>query len=369
MSNPLTSRIASVALAGLFATSSMVAVAPMAFASPVGGYGDLVARLSPSVVYIEVTEKGQPGAQMQLPPGFPKDQLEKRFGPLFPNINPDQGPVHALGTGFVFSKDGYIITNNHVVDGADKIMVKLSDGSEHEAHVKGTDPLTDIALLKVDGVDNLTPVVMGDSDKARVGDDVLAIGNPFGLGGTVTAGIVSAVKRDIHSGPYDDYIQTDAAINRGNSGGPLFDDKGQVIGMNTAIFSQSGGSVGIGFAVPSDLITKVAGDLQRDGTISRGWLGVQIGPMSQEVANVLGYSEPKGAVIQAVQPDSPAAKAGLQDNDIVTKVKGQDIADPQALQRAIADLDPSTKTELTVLRKGKIVTLDVTLGKLPSQKT
>ncbi len=369
MSHPLQSRFASVALAGLLATSSTAALAPMAYASPVGGYGDLVAKLSPSVVYIEVEEKGQPNAQMQLPPGFPKDELEKRFGPLFPDHTPDQGPMHALGTGFVYSKDGLIITNNHVIDGADKITVKLADGKSYDATVKGSDPLTDIALLKIDGVDDLSPVTMGDSDKARVGDDVLAIGNPFGLGGTVTSGIVSAVKRDIHSGPYDDYIQTDASINKGNSGGPLFDDKGDVIGMNTAIFSQSGGSVGIGFAVPSDLISKVAGDLARSGSIARGWLGVQIGPMSQDVANVLGYSEPKGAVIESVQDGSPASKAGMQSNDIVTKVQGQAIADPQALQRAIANQDPSSKTELTVLRKGKEITLDVTLGKLPSKQT
>ena len=369
MPHPLKSRIASAALAGLLATSSVAALAPMAYASPVGGYGDLVAKLSPSVVYIEVEEKGQPGAQMQLPPGFPKDELEKRFGPIFPDQQPDQGPVHALGTGFVFSAKGEIVTNNHVIDGADKITVKLSDGRSFDAKVKGADPLTDIALLTIEGAGDLSAVTMGDSDKARVGDDVLAIGNPFGLGATVTSGIVSAVKRDIHSGPYDDYIQTDAAINRGNSGGPLFNDAGQVIGMNTAIFSQSGGSVGIGFAVPADLITKVVGDLQRDGSITRGWLGVQIGPMSDDVANVLGYADPKGAVVQSVQADSPASKAGIESNDIILKVKGTEIADPQSLQRAIADLDPSSKTEITVLRKGKEMTLDVTLGKLPSKQT
>ena len=369
MSHFLKSRLASAALAGLLATSSVAALAPAAFASPVGGYGDLVAKLSPSVVYIEVEEKGQPGAQMQLPPGFPKDELEKRFGPIFPDNGPDQPPMRALGTGFVYFKDGMIVTNNHVVDGATKITVKLGDGRSFEAKVKGADPLTDIALLQIEGAGDLPAVTMGDSDKARVGDDVLAIGNPFGLGETVTSGIVSAVKRDIHSGPYDDYIQTDAAINRGNSGGPLFNDKGEVIGMNTAIFSQSGGSVGIGFAVPADLIAKVATDLARDGSITRGWLGVAIGPMSKEVADVLGYAEPKGAVVQSVQPDSPAAKAGLQSNDIITKVKDQEITDPQALQRAIADQDPSTKTALTVLRKGKEMTVDVTVGKLPSKQT
>ncbi|SMY08117.1 Do family serine endopeptidase [Flavimaricola marinus] len=353
------------ALAGLMAGTSVVALAPTtALAVPAGGYADLVEQLTPGVVYIEVS-KVQP-AQMEIP-GFDKDEFERRFGRPFPDM-PNNGPSQGLGTGFVISDDGQIVTNNHVVEGASEITVRLTDGTEYVAEIIGADPLTDVALIQIDA-EGLTPLSFGDSAAMRAGDEVLAIGNPFGLGNTVTSGIVSAVARDINSGPYDDFIQTDAAINRGNSGGPLFNNEGEVIGMNTAIFSPGGGSVGIGFAVPSDMITEIVADLADDGMIARGWLGVQIRPMTDEVAEVLGYDKPVGAVVERVSPDSPAASAGLQTGDIILQLNGTDLEDTQALQRAVADVDPETEVQVTLLRKGRELTLDVTLGTLPTSDT
>ena len=277
--------------------------------------------------------------------------------------------MHALGSGFIISKDGLIVTNNHVVDGADTVNVKLSDGRSYDAKVLGADPMTDVALLKIEADVDLPALQFGESNDMRPGDEVFAVGNPFGLGGTVTSGIVSATSRNINSGPFDDYIQTDASINRGNSGGPLFNNAGQVVGMNTAIYSPDGGSVGIGFAVPSDMVQKVVTDLEKDGKIDRGWLGVQIRPMTDEVASVLGYDSPKGAVVEAVQPDSPAAKAGLKDGDIITAFGGKDITELRDLTRAVADTNPNQSAKVDVLRKGKSVTLDVTVGQLPGQPT
>lgn len=368
MSKPIRNRIASVTLAAALAGTTAITMAPTtALAVPAGGYGDLVETLSPAVVFIEVTEKAQSAQSLAdaLPPGFPKEELERRFGPMFPDQGPGSGqPMQALGSGFIISKDGMIVTNNHVVDGAETVKVKLNDNSEYDAKVIGVDPLTDIAVIQIDAGKDLPTVPWGDSKTVRAGDEALAIGNPFGLGGTVTSGIVSAISRDIHSGPYDDYIQTDAAINKGNSGGPLFNADGQVIGVNTMIFSPGGGSVGIGFAVPSDLVQKVVADLQDDGTIARGWLGVQIKPMTEEIANVLGYDGPKGAVIEMVSPDSPAAKAGLQNGDIILSFGGTEIGDIGALTRAVADVTPGTKTQAVVLRKGTEMTIDVTVGDL-----
>ena len=351
--------------AALAGTTAMTMAPTAALAVPAGGYGDLVETLAPAVVFIEVTEKAKDAQSLAdaLPPGFPREELERRFGPMFQN-QPDAAPQQALGSGFIVSKDGYIVTNNHVVDGAETVKVKLNDETEYDATVVGTDPLTDIALIKIDTGADLPTVPWGDSDTVRAGDEALAIGNPFGLGGTVTSGIVSAVSRDIQSGPYDDYIQTDAAINRGNSGGPLFNADGEVIGVNTMIFSPGGGSVGIGFAVPSDLVQKVVDDLKDDGTIARGWLGVQIGPMSDEIAQVLGYDAPKGAVVENVSADSPAAKAGLEDGDIILSFADKQIEDVGDLTRAVADVTPGTDTTATVWRKGKEMTIDVTVGDL-----
>ncbi|WP_425434296.1 Do family serine endopeptidase [Loktanella salsilacus] len=353
--------------AALAGSTAMTLAPTAALAVPAGGYGDLVETLSPAVVFIEVTEKAQDAQSLAdaLPPGFPREELERRFGPMFQTPQGGQAePMHALGSGFIVSKDGYIVTNNHVVDGAQTVKVTLSDDKEYDAEVIGVDPLTDIALIKIDTGADLPIVPWGDSNTVRPGDEALAIGNPFGLGGTVTSGIVSAVSRDIHSGPYDDYIQTDAAINKGNSGGPLFNADGEVIGVNTMIFSPGGGSVGIGFAVPSDLVQKVVADLQDDGTIARGWLGVQIKPMTEEIASVLGYDSPKGAVIEDVSADSPAAKSGLKSGDIILTFAGKDIADIGDLTRAVADVTPGTETVATVWRQGREMSIDVTVGDL-----
>ncbi|MEI4487468.1 Do family serine endopeptidase [Frigidibacter sp. MR17.14] len=350
--------------------AAMITASP-ALAVPPGGYADLVEKLAPSVVYIEVTEKqpemnDQQRAQMEM-----MQELQRRFG--VPGIPPgamegNSKPVMGVGSGFIVGKDGTIVTNNHVVDGAETVKVKLSDGRSFDAKVIGTDPMTDVAVIKISADVDLPAVSFGDSDTIRVGDAVLAVGSPFGLGGTVTSGIISAKSRDIQAGPYDDYIQTDAAINRGNSGGPLFNEAGQVIGVNTAIFSPDGGSVGIGFAVPSDLVQNVVGQIEKGGEIERGWLGVQIKPMSDEVAQVLGYAEQKGAVVAAVVPDSPAAKAGLQPGDILMQIGATKIGDVRDLTRAVADTKPGTNEKITVLRHGKNTDLDVTIGNLAKSK-
>jgi serine protease Do len=277
--------------------------------------------------------------------------------PQMPNVPDRQG----LGSGFIISSDGLIVTNNHVIAGATTVTVKFADGSEYEATVVGTDPLTDIALLDIEGSD-LPTVTFGSSDTMRVGDEVIAMGNPFGLGGTVTTGIVSAKDRNINAGPFDEFIQTDAAINKGNSGGPLFNDKGEVIGVNTAIFSPDGASAGIGFAVPSDLVAKVVADLQDDGQIDRGWLGVQIKPVSDEVASILGLQEGQGTQIEKVVDGAPAQKAGLQTGDIILNFDGTQIDEARDLTRAVAGTAPDTVSKVQVLRKGERMTLDVTLA-------
>lgn len=356
-------------LAAALASTSLVAITPTtALAVPAGGYADLVETISPSVVFIEVSGKSAAaGPKMEMPEGMP-EELRRRFEQMMPGDGAQAQPVHGLGSGFIISKDGQIVTNNHVVEGADSVSVKLSDGRSFDAKVVGSDPMTDIALLKIEAEVDLPAVTFGSSEAMRVGDEVVAMGNPFGLGGTVTTGIVSAKSRNINSGPYDDFIQTDAAINRGNSGGPLFNNAGEVIGVNTAILSPGGGSVGIGFSVPSDLVQNIVADLADDGTITRGWLGVQIRPMTQEVAEVLGYGTPKGAVIEAVGDDSPAQKAGLEKGDIILSFNGRAIEELRDLTRAVADTDPDETAAVVVLHKGKEVTRDVTIGTLkPSE--
>ncbi|MEY8829857.1 Do family serine endopeptidase [Sedimentitalea sp. XS_ASV28] len=364
---PTNTRLASVTLVAALASTSLLALAPgTALAVPPGGYGDLVEAVSPSVVFIEVTSKDAGMAPAGgLPQGMP-EEFRKRFEKMIPQ-NGGGVPQKGVGSGFIISEDGQIVTNHHVVDGADSVTVKLADGRSFRADVIGSDPLTDVALLQLETDEKLPVVKFGDSDSMRAGDEVVAVGNPFGLGGTVTSGIISAMSRDIHSGPYDDFIQTDAAINRGNSGGPLFNNDGEVIGVNTAIFSPDGGSVGIGFAVPSDLVQTVVADLQDDGTITRGWLGVQIRPMSDEVASVLGYDGPKGAVIEAVSADSPARKGGLQKGDIILSFNGTRIEELRDLTRAVADTAPDESADVEILRKGEIITREVTVGTLGEQ--
>lgn len=367
--------LAALLLATTVALSGALVLAPLpAYAVPAGGYGDLVEAVSPSVVFIEVTAKPTPVSaerserQSRGQPGNNQfEEFMRRFGQPLPD-GAQQQPRNGLGSGFIVSADGMIVTNNHVVQNAAKVTVKLSDGSRYTAEVIGTDPMTDVALIRIDTGTPLPALTWGASDQMRAGDEVVAVGNPFGLGGTVTAGIVSAMSRDINSGPFDDFIQTDAAINRGNSGGPLFNNAGEVIGVNTAIYSPDGGSVGIGFAVPSDMVQKIVADLADDGMIQRGWLGVQIKPMSDEIANVLGYDTPRGAVIEAVTDASPAAKAGLLKDDIILSFNGTEITELRDLPRAVAETAPATETTLTVLRKGKEVTLDLTTGDLSAQQ-
>ncbi|MDQ2095718.1 Do family serine endopeptidase [Rhodalgimonas zhirmunskyi] len=363
--------VAMVALIGAGSLSALTHSATPAFASaPMqGGYIDLVERVSPAVVTIEVVKEASPSQAQsrmhgQLPEGF--EEFQRRFGLPMPQM-PEGGQREArgAGTGFIISDDGRIVTNAHVVDGAADITVKLADGREFDATLEGADTATDIAVIKIDASDitpGLTHVAFGDSKALKVGQNVVAIGNPFGLGNSVTTGIVSALGRDINAGPFDDFIQTDAAINRGNSGGPLFNDQGEVVGMNTAIISPTGGSVGIGFAVPSYMIKSIVTDLTDDGKIDRGWLGVHIQPVSEDVVAALGLDKARGTMIEKVENDTPAAKAGLRKGDIVTAVNGEAVESPRDLTRMIAGDAPGTKVSLTLLRAGKETVVDVTLG-------
>ena len=327
-------------------------------------YIDLVAELSPSVVTIEVTKKAQTVSAENGQPDFPWEEFQRRFGLPMPNM-PGQGPnggeMRGAGTGFVISADGQIVTNAHVIEGADEVKVTFEDGTSYIAEVKGADNTTDIALLDIEA-EGLDYVSFGDSDALKVGQNVIAMGNPFGLGNTVTTGIVSALGRDINAGPFDNFIQTDAAINRGNSGGPLFNEAGEVIGVNTAIISPTGGSVGIGFSVPSDLASDVIADLSDDGTVQRGWLGVRIQPVSEDVAMALGFEEGKGVMVADVTVDTPAEKAGFKQGDIVLSVNGEEVETPRDLTRAIAIKAPGTEVEITLLRRGQEQTVSVTLG-------
>jgi len=271
------------------------------------------------------------------------------------------------GSGFLISPDGYAVTNNHVVDGADKVEVTTDDGKTYTAKVIGTDARTDVALIKVEGGADF-PFAKLASDKPRIGDWVLAVGNPFGLGGTVTAGIVSASGRDIGNGPYDDFIQIDAPVNKGNSGGPTFNMQGEVVGVNTAIYSPSGGSVGIAFAIPAPTVKNVIAQLKDKGTVSRGWIGVQIQPVTQDIADNLGLKKAEGAMVLDPQANGPAAKAGIESGDVITSVNGEVVKDPRELARTIGSLAPGANVKLQVLHKGKDEAINLTLGQLPSRQ-
>ncbi|MDE3120999.1 MAG: Do family serine endopeptidase [Paracoccaceae bacterium] len=365
-----------VALMAALATSTVFATLPQtAKAEPPGGYANLVQKVSPAVVYIEVTEKANPADYQGqgMPQGFPWQEFSQQFGipfPGFQNGNPNgQAPVmHAVGSGFIIDAQGHIVTNNHVVKGASAVKVTLQDGRTFEAKVVGTDPLTDVALLKIDAQKPLPFVQFGSSKDIRVGDDVMAVGNPFGLGGTVTTGIISAKSRNIGTDSYDSFLQTDAAINKGNSGGPLFNDQGLVVGMNTAIMSPSGGSVGIGFAVPSDVVQQVVAQLEKGGKVQHGWLGVEIKRVTPDIAAAIGMDKPMGAMVMAVNPKSPAAKAGLKRGDIIVGFNGTDIKSLSDLPRAVAMTNPDTKAPVDILRAGKKMQLDVSVGVLGANK-
>jgi serine protease Do len=293
----------------------------------------------------------------------PRAEFFRRF---FEGLPPG-GQRSSLGSGVILSHDGYIVTNNHVVASGGDVIVRLARGSEHPARVIGTDPPTDLALLKVDGA-NFPVLPLGDSDRLEVGEPVMAIGNPFGLDQTVTTGIVSAKERFIGSGPYDDFIQTDASINPGNSGGPLLDSRGAVVGINSAIFSQSGGSIGIGFAIPINLTKTVLLQLRERGSVVRGYLGVSVRPVTPEAAEGAGLEQPRGALVENVVEGSPAARAGLQKGDVIVAVNEQAVAAPPELTRRIAGTRPGTRVEIGVRRQGRDVTVPVELGQLPERR-
>ena len=326
-------------------------------------FADQVEKLSPAVVNISTTtivNDGQAMDMPQFPPGSPFEEFFKNFGD-----NDRQRKAQSLGSGFIIDDDGIVVTNYHVIENAEEIRVVLSDETSFTAEVLGQDQKTDIAVLKIDpGDTKLTAVSFGNSDELRVGDWVLAIGNPFGLGGSVTAGIVSARGRDIGNGPYDDFIQTDASINRGNSGGPLFNTDGDVIGINTAIYSQSGGSVGIGFAISSNLAERVAEQLIEFGQTRRGWLGVYIQEVTPDIAESLGLADAIGALISSVNEAGPAAKGGIQPGDVIVKFDGKLIEKMRDLPRIVAETDIGAKVKVELFRQGKRETVTVTLGEL-----
>jgi serine protease Do len=346
------------------------------------GFADIVEKVKPAVVSVRVKLDGGPRmmgfeGELPFPKGSPMDRFFRQFG------SPDEGDqgggqgrqgapagrnmITGQGSGFFISADGYAVTNNHVVDKAENVQVTTDDGKIYQAKVIGTDPRSDLALIKVDGRGDF-PFVKFAEGNPRIGDWVLAVGNPFGLGGTVTAGIVSARGRDIGNGPYDDFIQIDAPVNKGNSGGPTFDVDGNVIGVNTAIFSPSGGSVGIAFAIPADTVKKVVSQLKEKGSVTRGWIGVQIQSVTPEIADSLGLKSVQGALVAEPQSGGPAAKAGIEAGDVITSVNGATIKDARELARQIGGLPPGTSVKLALLHKGAEKAVTLTLGQLPDQR-
>ena len=324
-------------------------------------YASLAEQVSPAVVNIFTTQKAPEfNGGRDLPEGHPLRQFFERFGGLEGRGEPSE----ALGSGFILDSSGYVITNNHVVDNTDSIKIRLSDEREFEATVIGTDERTDVALLKIEDPAALPFVQFGNSDAVRVGEDVMAVGNPYGFGGTVTTGIVSGKGRTIRSGgPYVDYLQTDASINRGNSGGPLFNMRGQVIGVNTAIFSPTGGSVGLGFAVPSNVVSRIVADLKDDGRVDRGWLGVQIQPVTDAIASAIGLPGTDGALVAGVQDDAPAASV-LRSGDVILSFNGNDVKQSRDLPRIVGRTTPQTAVPVRVFRDGLEQTVMVTVGLL-----
>ncbi|MBC2774427.1 Do family serine endopeptidase [Rhizobium sp. AQ_MP] len=369
--------------------------APVEVNAPqVPSFGDVVEAVLPAVVSVRVQSNVQPASNDENNFSFnfggrsfedlPDDHPLKRFfrefggpgmeGPGERGPRGERGPGRlrptAQGSGFFISEDGYIVTNNHVIDDGSAFTIVMNDGKEFDAKLVGKDSRTDLALLKVDAPNTkFTYVKFADDEKVRVGDWVVAVGNPFGLGGTVTAGIISARGRNIGSGPYDDYLQIDAAVNRGNSGGPGFNLNGEVVGINTAIFSPSGGNVGIAFAIPASVATDVIAKLKETGTVSRGWLGVQIQPVTQDIADSLGLSEAAGALVVAPQAGSPGEEAGIRQGDVVTAVNGDPVKDPRDLARRIAAFAPNTTVDVALWRDGKATEVKVKLGELPADQS
>jgi serine protease Do len=365
----------------------LLAIGPTAFArSAPDSFADLAEKLLPAVVNIATTTKiteanrGDPDLEELFRQFFDRQRRGGSGGNQGQGDQGDSGSgdnsgngggsgvlpreVTSLGSGFIIDPTGYIVTNNHVIESAEEITVRMQDGTEYKARVIGHDPKTDLALLKVNAPQPLPYVEWGDSDKARIGDWVIAIGNPFGLGGSVTAGILSARQRDINAGPYDDFLQTDAAINRGNSGGPMFDLDGKVIGINTAIFSPSGGSIGIGFALPSSLAKPIVAQLKQFGHPRRGWLGVRIQSVTPELAEGLKMTKPMGALIAAVTEGGPAEKAGIRQGDVVVRFDGKSIQEMRHLPLIVAETPFDTQVPVVVLRQGREMTFQVKIGEL-----
>ena len=362
---------------------AMALVAVIAWTSSVSAraapesFADLAAKLLPSVVNVSTSQATKGGATAgqrrlpempQFPPGSPFEDFFREF--FERNNRPDAPPrrTTSLGSGFIIDASGLVVTNNHVISEADEITVILHDDTSLKAEVVGRDAKTDLALLRVKSSKPLPAVKWGDSDTARVGDWVLAIGNPFGLGGSVTAGILSARQRDINAGPYDDFIQTDASINRGNSGGPLFNMQGEVIGVNTAIFSPSGGSIGIGFAIPSALGRPVIQQIKEFGRTRRGWLGVRIQAVSDEIAETLGLGKARGALVASTNDKGPAAEGGILAGDIVLTFDGREITDMRRLPRVVAETPINKRAKVVVWRKGREVSFDVKVGELDERE-
>jgi serine protease Do len=333
------------------------------------GFADIVDKVKPAVISVRVKMNGNSATtglgNDQVPPGL--REFFRRFGmPGFPENMPQQrrrNPVLGQGSGFFISPDGYAVTNNHVVDNADSVEIKTDDGKTHKAKVIGSDPRTDLALIKVEG--SGYPYVKLAEKEPRIGDWVLAVGNPFGLGGSVTAGIVSARGRDIGASVYDDFIQIDAPVNKGNSGGPTFDVEGNVIGVNTAIFSPSGGSVGIAFAIPANTVKSVIGQLKEHGMVTRGWIGVQIQPVTKDIADSLGLKKAEGALVAEPQAKSPAEKAGIKAGDVIASVNGEPVKDARDLAKKIGAMSPGAKVDLGIVRGGSERKMSLTLGTLP----
>jgi serine protease Do len=385
-------RILNALAGGLMVATALTAAAATLPATPVFaqtqqaidpsyGFADLVDRVMPAVVSVEVKyakvsdAQATDGGDMQGLPDLPDDSPFRDFFKQFPQFRdgaPGGGEGHpkggaALGSGFIISSDGYAVTNNHVVQDADEVSVKTRDGTEYKAKVIGTDPKTDLALIKIDSKTTFNYVKFSKTEP-RVGDWVMAVGNPFGLGGTVTTGIISARGRDIGSGPYDDFLQIDASINKGNSGGPAFNLDGEVVGINTAIFSPSGGSVGIGFAIPASTAENVIDSLKQNGVVTRGWLGVQIQPVTADIAESLGLDGGKGAIVSDVTEESPALKAGFKTGDVILRLDGKDITDARDLAKKVAQIAPGKEVPVDIVRGGKPMTLKVAIGKMPTDK-
>ncbi|WP_349370730.1 trypsin-like peptidase domain-containing protein [Salinarimonas sp.] len=373
------------ALAGAGAVGTGMLPPPPAQADPLTleqplvmpSFADVVERVRPAVVSVRVRAQtvatrgpevfGGPSPLPGIEPGHPLYDFFRRFEDREPRGRrgpPPERFAASQGSGFFVSQDGYLVTNHHVVENAAEVEILMDDGRVFDARVVGTDPRTDLALVKVDADGARFPYVEFAPEATRIGDWVVAIGNPFGLGGTVTAGIVSAQARDIGAGPYDDFIQIDAPINRGNSGGPTFNLRGQVVGVNTAIFSPSGGNVGIAFAIPAHVAEDVTSQLRADGAVTRGFLGVQVQAVTPEIAEAIGLGTARGALIAQPQPGTPAASAGLRTGDVILAVAGEAVEDHRDLTRRIAAIAPGTQVPLTVFRKGREATIDVRIGRL-----